>query len=312
MLVTTPIGDLVEQLIWYPLIGQRQFRSLPPPEIVNGAALLVFVCLVVLPKVCVALGAVQVARQRFADRPLLLLTVFGALCQLQALGRGDYFHQAQAALPGILVLGLLSASTLPSHPAPSSSRQRSARLAGFALVSSACALCLVVGATGFARMEPGPLTPEDADLVAAVRTIDRNSAADEPIFVGLTGHRHTFFNDMIVYYLTGRPAGVHVAMFNPGVTNTESVQRQMVADLKGTNTQLLLLDDRWEFLAERTNQSLEPGSTVLDDFIGANFVVACRTGPFTLVSTAARAPDIACVAPRDEALLDILPEIGIP
>jgi len=48
LLATTSITDLYEQVIWYPIVGPRQFRGLPSQEIISPAAFELFVIVVVL------------------------------------------------------------------------------------------------------------------------------------------------------------------------------------------------------------------------------------------------------------------------
>ena len=312
MLATTPLAWLVEQVLWFPLVGQRVFRSVPLPELSGGAgSLLVFALLVVVPKVALVIATAQMIRIRFRDGLLVTLTVFAVLCQLQTLSRADYFHQAQAALPALMTFGVSLGGSFRIDSRPSSIGDRLQRAARFALVSMVAGLTVVLGASGIGRSEPGLMSIEDRQLVAAIRTVANNTQRDEPIFVGLGGHRHTLLNDMVVYYLADRRSGVRVAMFNPGVTNTGTVQTEMARDLERSKTEVVVTDDRWTDLAEGSNESKEPGSTVLDDYLASAFSPVCRYGPITVLVRPARAPSITCELTREETLLQILPGLGL-
>jgi hypothetical protein len=155
-------------------------------------------------------------------------------------------------------------------------------------------------------MSVGSLGSGDESFVAGVRTIDANSSRDDRIFVGLTSHRYTVVNPMLAYYLADRSSAVRVAMFNPGVTNTEPVQREMVANLKAANAQIMLLDDRFADSFEASNDSRIPGSEVLDDYIALEYEEVCRFGGTRIFAIRARAPSIKCVQPTNERLIDIL------
>ena len=145
-LVTTGVDPLVEQLIWFPLIGQRQFRSLPGPEVFYGQPLtaLLEVPLLLLPRLAIVLAVARVAwlrTRRQADATdlgllgLLGLIVFAALCQLQTLSRADAEHFAQAATPALLLYAIWFRDPRPN-------------LARFAALAGITSACLVVGVFG--------------------------------------------------------------------------------------------------------------------------------------------------------------------
>ena len=310
--MTTPLTALYEQLIWFPLIGTRAFRALPPPDIASAAAFEVFIALVLVPKVAIAVGGVALIQKGLREKPLLVLVAFAALCQLQTLGRADYYHQAQAALPGYLVLGWLAADSMRPVREAMPRRRAFRRLGTFALAASACALSLVIGALSLPAVERGPLSDQDLELIAGIRTLRANTGPTEPIYVGLTEHRITFVNDVLVYYLADRRAGVRVAMFNPGVTNTDRVQSEMVADLRASRTSLLLLDERWAHFSEVTNDSAILGSMILDQYISATFAEVCRFGEIQIWALPDRAASVKCEEQRNERLVDIFASIGLP
>jgi hypothetical protein len=309
-LLTTPVADLVEQLIWYPLVGPRQFRGLPLPEIQSAALLAAVIATAVVPKVVIVLAAGRILVDRDARRPLIAMTVLAALCQLQTFGRSDLYHQAQASLPAYLLMGWLAGRSLTLGPTETSAKRRLTRLLVLGAAAGACALAIVVGAFSIRASHPGPLTANERELVAGIRTVVANTTPDEPIFVGLLDHRITFLNDALAYYLADRRAGVTLAMFNPGVTNTDRGQAAMVEELQESGTRLLLLNGHWAYIYEPTNDSAILGSTVLDRFIASNYVEACRFGEVRILATVDRASSVVCVGEREERLVDILAGIG--
>jgi hypothetical protein len=306
------VPTLYDQLVLYPIVGPRQFRSLPWPPIPTPAAALLVLAAVFVPKLAIAGAAIRLAVGPERPRAVIVVTAFAALCQLQVLGRGDLYHHAQASVPAYVALGLAGASLLVRVRTPLPRARVFARLFGFALLSSATALTLMTGALGPIHVQSGPLPRTDVALIAGIRTIKNNTTADEPIFVGLTRHRHTLINDMIAYYLAGRRSGVHVAMFNPGVSNTFAVQSTMAADLATSGTALLLLDDAWADAFERDNSSAIPGATVLDEAIAARYVVVCDFDTIKILATPDRASTITCagMAP-DERLIDVIAGVRV-
>lgn len=270
-LMTTNASSLVEQLIWFPLFGQRQFRGLPGPETIVGqpTAAIMSIPLLLIPRLGIALGILHVVLGRIRNRPLArmrevcALLVFALLCQLQTLqGRADLEHYAQAATPALLLLAVWFRARRPSVP----------RVGGLIVISLICAgVALInvryVGSDG--------RSAHDRAVEATSAWIRQATTSDEPIFVGLTSHRYTMMNPLLIYYLSGRRAGVHDAMFNPGVTNTDWGQARMIDDLERSRTRYLVLDRSWADLHEEVNESRVPGSIHLDTYIDANFHVQC-------------------------------------
>ena len=274
-LATTAPSSLFEQLIWYPLVGPRQFRGLPGPEVVVGqpTAALLSVPLLILPRIAIVLGVVRLAlitgRGR-RDQPLtglLGIVVFAALFQLQTLGRADLEHFSQAATPGLLLFALWYPTARPS-------------LVRFSALTAITAASVVVGLIG-QRLHPDA-SGYDRTLVAASDWVRAATNPDDRIFVGLTSHRYTVLNPLIVYYLADRGPGVHDAMFNPGVTNTDWGQTRMVGDLERTAAPYLVLDRPEAGLSEASNDSRIPGSTLLDEYIAAKYHTLCDLGSLVI------------------------------
>lgn len=305
-LLMTPLSMLYDQLIWYPIVGPRQFRGLPLPVVEGVGSLAVLVATTFVPKVVVGLAVIRLMASRTSWQSIGMMTVFAGLCQLQTLGRADIYHQAQAAVPAYVLLGVLAGSSMTPRPAQAA-WQTMVRLFVVAAASVTCGLALVLGALSWARIQLGPLTTADQGLVAGIRTLKASTSEGEAVFVGLTDHRITFVNDTLAYYLAQRPAGVHVSMFNPGVTNTDSVQRRMVADLEASGTAVMLVNDRWARISEPTNDSSTLGSTILDAYIAREFEGACDFGDVRVLARPDRIDRIVCSDVVSESLADILP-----
>jgi hypothetical protein len=287
LVVTTPVAALVEQLIWYPIVGPRQFRGVADPGIAMGqpAATILTLPLILIPRLAIALATIRLARQAVqrswssGSTGLLGLVVFAAACQLQTLGRGDYGHFAQAATPAILLLSLWFPTALPD-----ASR--------FAMVAVTFASCVVVGLAGH-RFQLDT-TAYDPNLRTASAWIKGATRPDERIFVGLTSNRYTIMNPLIVYYLADRAPGVRDTMFNPGVTNTDWGQARMVDDLASSDTPYLVLDRVYADQHEMTADGRTPGSTRLDEYIGAHYRTICDMGTLVILARNDRPEPSAC------------------
>jgi hypothetical protein len=210
-------------------------------------------------------------------------------------------------LLGVWLVDLTRGPTgAPSFPA----KIRPQRAAVLSVVGISCAIAFAIASLNVWRIPSGPLSATDAAFVAGVRTLASNTSRADAIFVGLTSHRYTTVNAMLAYYLADRRAGVKVAMFNPGITNTERVQREMVQELLNTNTQILMLDAKAALISEQTNDSRILGSDVLDTYISANFVLVCTFGDTRVLAARERASIVTCADTTNERLLDVLAGIG--
>jgi hypothetical protein len=80
----------------------------------------------------------------------------------------------------------------------------------------------------------------------------------------------------------------------------------MVEELVASRTEVVLLNDAYANVAEPSNNSRIPGSTVLDAYISAAFVEVCRYGETRIFATRSRMPAVACAEPREAGITDVL------
>lgn len=271
LVAVTPLSDLYRQLIWYPLVGPRVYRAVPDPTLVYPPpALLQHLMLVWVPRLAILTGIVASFRGMYQNRSALALLVFALLCQAQTLGRGDFFHYAEAVPPAVMLLGATLAWARVTD-------RVSDPLSAVIMIG-----VLVTGATYAGGMFSGPDT-FGADLRQAASFVRTLTCPDETIFVGDGRNRYTFVNPLLLYFLADRPPGVHDTMYNPGVTNTDDSQREMVSDLERNRTRLLVLDESQSGTFESFNRSSVPGSTILDNYIDAHYAEVARIGPLAIL-----------------------------
>jgi hypothetical protein len=262
LLLIVPIDSLVEQLVWYPVVGPRQFRSVPGLGVLftPEAASLLSLPLVWLPRIAI-IGALFHG-WRTKRRDVLAVAIFAALCQLQTLGRTDIDHLAMAAIPALPLLGIwIQARRLTSN-------------VGLAVIVGLC-----VVAVGFGRGLRASAPPDlDPDLWAAAEVTRSITSPGDPIFVGLTNNRYMLMNPLLAYFLADRTPGTTTTMYNPGVTTTEARQREMTSQLDRSGTDVAILNREWADLFEAWNDSRFPGPTVLDDYLARSFRPLCDFG----------------------------------
>jgi hypothetical protein len=310
--LTTPLSDLYEQLVWFPIIGTREFRTVPVADLSDRIVLLLLLPVIVIPKAAIAAAVGRILATRNPPPQFLVLTAFATLCQLQTFARADDVHQSQAATAGFLLLGLwvMDGPSGTRRDRAARSVHRVGQSIALAVVGTLCAFAFVSGSLSIKRVQSGPLQAGDAGFIAGVRTLIANTSNDDPVYVGLTNHRYTFLNPMLAYYLADRRSGVRVAMFNPGITNTDLVQQEMVDNLVSSGTQLLLLNETFASTFEASNSSRIPGSTVLDEFIASRYVERCNFGDTRILGSRDRTSAVDCIQPTDEGLVDVLTSLG--
>lgn len=281
LVALVPVETLIEQLLWYPLVGPREFRGLPGLEATmpGWVALYSTLSLAVIPRVGIVAGLVHAYRVRSGD--IATLAIFAALCQLQTLGRPDLDHLAMASTPAILLIGAI---TVPD------------RLRGTALVGLVVGFAFVTSGLAI-RSKSLADFDIDRDLVAAVGVTRSVSGREDRIFVGLTSNRFTAANPLIAYYLADRAPGTTTTMYNPGVTTTPERQATMIRELTDSRTDVLILSAVWSGSFEPWNASQYPGSDLLDAYIARNFRTLCDFGSVLVVVRASASMPASCPAP---------------
>lgn len=279
-LIAVPLDSLWSQAIWYPLVGLRQFRSFPLPNPFEAMSLIEGYF-----QASVHFGGILVVAAAWGwllshrSKPVLALTVFATLAQLQALGRADLPHAAQAFTPAILLVSLWI---------PLAWNQARWRAIVAAVLCAPLLTLPPIGGILVAMDRP----TWDESLDQAVAYTVANTRSSDPIFVGLTENRYTLVNPMLAYFLADRAPATRFTMYNPGVTNTDSSQREMVDDLRRTRTAVLILDRMWSQRFEESNDSRIAGSTILDMFIADNYEIALHSDEIVVMRlrSTSRAP----------------------
>ncbi len=272
LLSQVPIEALWAQLVVYPAIGPAQYRSLAPPsliDIINPTGWL-RTYLYYLPTALIAAAAVRMWRTRSVDTVILALVGLALAVRPQATLRSDLAHIAMALGPALLLGPYVLTGIVRST--------RGRFVTGLVFAP----LGLVAVTAGLGALSPQ--TPYSSSIQQASAIVGSLTEPGEPIFVGLAANRHAFLNPMVAYYLADRPTGVRDSMYNPGVTNTQEVQRRMVDDLRSNDVRFLILDVRYATCWEPANLSRIPGSTVLDDAIDRDFRVVVDLGSAVIMA----------------------------
>jgi hypothetical protein len=111
--------------------------------------------------------------------------------------------------------------------------------------------------------------------------VEANVPPGEPIHAGVVRNDAVVVSDARFYYLVDRPAATRYHELHPGVTDTESVQREMIADLEAERVRCLVLwwfggresGDADERIVERRRATgiAGIGSPLLDAYVAERY-----------------------------------------
>ena len=119
------------------------------------------------------------------------------------------------------------------------------------------------------------------EYAALVRHVRATTADGEPIFSGVSDTSRLFFNDAMLYFLTDRPSATRWIEMEPGLTNTEAAQLEIVDALRRKRVTTVV---QWSRLSDEPNAtSRSNGVHVLDEFVRANYAESRRFGAYTVL-----------------------------
>ena len=144
--------------------------------------------------------------------------------------------------------------------------------------------------SGFSGERAWMPTPELAELI---REIDAATPDGRPIWVGMQRNDLVLFNDVTLYFLSGRRPGTVYYVVFPGLTNTEPMERTIACQLARSGVTLAVLGPNPE--GEPWNLSSVAGSPYLDQWLAARTVARSQVGPYQLLRlTPGLRPDDRC------------------
>jgi hypothetical protein len=119
---------------------------------------------------------------------------------------------------------------------------------------------------------------------SAVKYIQSRTLPDEKIFVGNLRHDKVVNSDVMFYFLSGRHAATGYYELHPGVTNTRSVQRQIIHDLENGGVKYIILWSGAEDVNEPNASNAQTDARDLDDFIGKNYRLEKNIGVYSILT----------------------------
>ena len=119
---------------------------------------------------------------------------------------------------------------------------------------------------------------EYADLVQHVRATTRQG---EPILSAVADTSRLFINDAMLYFLVDRPAATRWVEMEPGLTNTEQGQRELIAALEDRSVRTIVLLTWTSNEPNATSRS--NGIHLFDEYIRRTFVSSRKFGAYEVL-----------------------------
>lgn len=128
----------------------------------------------------------------------------------------------------------------------------------------------VLARSGYARV--------DKDLEEVVLYIKNNTHKSEAIYVGAKNHDKVSANDPLIYYLAEREYGTKYHELHPGVTDTSSVQREMIEEFETKSPRMIILGGWYWY--EPNLSSVDSKVELLDDYLLENYTFHKKFGVY--------------------------------
>jgi hypothetical protein len=303
------LGELLRDLFIWPYELTKHFRGLPYPRpwdpfgrfiageyrwpqlLVGSGATLAFY----LPALVYLATAWDLVRRLRHDGSeprawsRLSLLLFGLLAFIQVVHRSDLLHLFPTFCVAVILLPSAAKPWIgASHPW----RDGRTWLAGFALLLLLAPPAVVFtyatvpslgGAPPEARSIRGArgIRPPP-DQLAALDYVQRMTGPEEAVFVGNARHDRVLWNDIMFYFLARRPIPTRYHHFDPGLTTTVRVQREIIEELRRNDVRYVVLFSGAE-LGPEPNRSAEAGSSLLDEYIRAHYRPVYHSGNYEVL-----------------------------
>lgn len=125
-----------------------------------------------------------------------------------------------------------------------------------------------------------------SDVASAVEEIERRSSPVQPIYIGNGRHDRIFWNDVRLYFLSGRASITRWYDLHPGVQTTLPIQNQIIDAMRRKNPPIIVLNSTWDNTIEPNQSQYSSGVTMLDDYIRAHYTSQSRFGKITILAPA--------------------------
>lgn len=299
------VGELYDQLVYFPVFVFHDYRALPWPQITdflfadetNNVKLKLFwlglYALIPLALFIISLFRVITAHKEKDLNPRTLsafpIILFAALLLLQALVRSDIEHFLPSwifALTGLFVIFDIKKLELPQK-----------LLVLFILLG----FFGFIGAVKFVKIDKitkGDFSqieqisraekhkvPNDYKIMLedAVVYIQKYTNNNERIFVCNDRHDLGYRNDVLFYFLAERLPGTKYHELHPGLTTKAEYQKKIIKDLQSNDVMYIVRVYELNDIIEPNLSSVSSGVYILDEYIAENYEKVQRFGIYEIL-----------------------------
>jgi hypothetical protein len=131
------------------------------------------------------------------------------------------------------------------------------------------------------------VTPEEAQALSGLSDyVDASLPPDHELYVGLHRHDVLIVGDILIYHVLNRPSLTRYEELHPAITDTQPVQREIIANLEEDGAPLIVLKHVFpdDLLDEARTEFRENvphiGATDLDEYIQENYFKVQTFGPY--------------------------------
>ena len=297
------IKPLVEQLIHDPAVILQRYRKLPialsyPPSL-TSLAWSYFPAILAITGILAWHASRRARRQghHLSASPLVRLPswlctgVFGSLLLLQLFSRADDVHAEPAFLFLFIaiIMGVDWLARAARHEDDLSTASLVLTLA--AVLGAAIPLSYDIRYHGFklprwqcsTQVKRAPCIPLQDDQAAMLVKVAGLPSPRMPLFVANTDNNRIMINDVMFYFLVGRPIPVKWHEMHPGIATESRAQRDMAAMLDARHPDYIVLV-AMPAPSEHNASRLAGTGIELDRYIADHYALEDRIGHYRLLA----------------------------
>ena len=126
----------------------------------------------------------------------------------------------------------------------------------------------------------------EPDELAAIEDIQRRTAPEDAIYVGAGRHDRIFWNDVRLYFLSGRASITPWYDLHPGVQTTLPIQNEIIDSMRRTPPKVVVINTTWDDTVEPNDMRFSSGVTALDDYIRSHYSERSSYGAIHILTPA--------------------------
>lgn len=130
----------------------------------------------------------------------------------------------------------------------------------------------------------------DQDTLEAARFIANEFPEARRLFVGTGAHDRIFVGNVAAYFIVPRQPATKWHESHPGIQTRADIQDAIIAELRGAESLVVLVDRRWDGVREPNRSAESSGNTGLDRFLAESFRLVKEFGSMAVYTRGPSAP----------------------